>query len=459
MKITRKLRTQLRFQHSAFIVLFLTVVGLLAFISQRYAVEADWTTTQRNTLSDASQSLLSTLTNFPTFTVYATEDEQIRKPINELLRRYQRAQPKIKVHFVNSELEPDLVRELDISVNGEIVIELDGRQEQVTRPSEQNITNAIQRIARSEARWLLFIEGHGERKSEGIANHDLGEWGKQLHAKGLKTRSLNLADTPVVPRNAAALVIASPQLDYLPGEINAIKQFIEEGGNLLWLVEPGKLNRLQAIAELLGLEFVTGIIVDPNTQLLGINDPRFAIVSQYSQHSLTRDFTAVTIYPQASGINVKPSDQWQHSVILQTTPRSWSETGELTGQIELNPESDVPGPLTIGVAMTRDVETSPIDSSQDKRVTRKQRIVVIGDGDFLSNTYLGNGGNLKLGLNIVNWLAHDDRFITIPVKTAPDLSIELTSTAKAIIAFGFLILLPLLLGGTGTVIWLRRRKR
>ena len=59
----------------------------------------------------------------------------------------------------------------------------------------------------------------------------------------------------------------------------------------------------------------------------------------------------------------------------------------------------------------------------------------------------------------MNWLAYDDRFITIPVKTSADLNIELTPTAKAIIAFGFLILLPLLLGGTGTVIWLRRRKR
>jgi len=459
MKITRKLRTQLRFQNSTFIVLFLTVIGLLAFLSQRYVVEADWTSYQRNTLSEASQALLKALDTLPVFTVYATEEEQIRKPINELLRRYQRAQPNIKVRFVNPELEPDLVRELDISVNGEIVIELNGGQERVTKPSEQNITNAIQRIARSEDRWLLFIEGHGERKPEGIANHDLGDWGKQLQSKGIKIRNLNLADTPVVPRNTAALVIASPQLDYLPGEVNAIKQFIEEGGNLLWLVEPDKLYQLQPIAKLLGLEFVPGIIVDPNTQLLGINDPRFAIVSQYSQHPLTSDFTAVTIYPQATGIKSKSSDQWQHSVILQTTPRSWSETGELSGQLKLNSDSDTPGPLTLGIAMTRDIETSPIDESQGNHVARKQRIVVIGDGDFVSNTYLGNGGNLKLGLNIVNWLMHDDRFITIPVKTSPDLKIELTSTTKAAIAFGFLILLPLLLGGTGTAIWLRRRKR
>ncbi|WP_455218855.1 GldG family protein, partial [Kaarinaea lacus] len=302
-------------------------------------------------------------------------------------------------------------------------------------------------------------EGHGERKPEGIANHDMGDWGKQLQAKGIKIRSLNLADTPVVPRNTAALVIASPQLDYLPGEIKAIQQYIEEGGNLLWLVEPDRIYQLQAIAELLDLEFLHGIIVDPNTQLLGINDPRFAIVSQYSQHPLTGDFTAVTIFPQARGIKINPTDKWQHSVILQTTPRSWSETGELAGQIEFNKDSDIPGPLMIGVAITREIDTSLTDAAQDPEARKKQRIVVIGDGDFLSNTYLGNGGNFKLGLNIANWLAHDDRFIAIPARSSPDLDIALTSTAKAILAFGFLILLPLLLGATGTLIWLKRRKR
>ena len=30
--------------------------------------------------------------------------------------------------------------------------------------------------------------------------------------------------------------------------------------------------------------------------------------------------------------------------------------------------------------------------------------VILGDGDFLSNTYFANQGNLNLGLNIVNWL-------------------------------------------------------
>ncbi len=86
-------------------------------------------------------------------------------------------------------------------------------------------------------------------------------------------------------------------------------------------------------------------------------------------------------------------------------------------------------------------------------------MVVVGDGDFLSNAYLGNGGNLNLGMNIFNWLAHDDSFIAIPAKTAPDTSLNLSKIATGSIGLGFLIVLPLLLLGSGLVIWLKRRKR
>ena len=85
--------------------------------------------------------------------------------------------------------------------------------------------------------------------------------------------------------------------------------------------------------------------------------------------------------------------------------------------------------------------------------------MVLGDGDFLSNAYLGNGGNLNLGMNIVNWLAHDDAFIAIPVKTAPDLSLNLSQTRYAVIGAGFLVVIPAMLAGSGLLIWLRRRKR
>jgi len=77
----------------------------------------------------------------------------------------------------------------------------------------------------------------------------------------------------------------------------------------------------------------------------------------------------------------------------------------------------------------------------------------------LSNAYIGNVGNLDMGLRMINWLIHDDRFINIPAKTAPDKSLQLSQTAVAVIGFGFLLIIPLLLLGTGLFIWRKRRQR
>ncbi|MGD8558689.1 MAG: Gldg family protein, partial [Gammaproteobacteria bacterium] len=410
---------------------------------------------------EASRQLLTALDEMPVITVYATENDQIRQPIDELLQRYRRAQPDIAVRYVNPELEPDQTRERGITSNGELIISLAGRQQIVSQPSEQNITNAIQQLARTGDRWLLFIEGHGERKIEGAANHDLGQWGKQLQARGINVRRYNLTDSPIIPDNTAAIVIASPQLDYLPGEINMIRDYIKQGGNLLWLAEPGSIHQLDPVAEQLALAFKPGTIVDPDVQAMGINDPRFAVVSQYPQQTITRDFNAITLFPKARALDLAQTDQWQRSVILQSSARSWSETGELAGRINMDPQQDIPGPLVFGVAQTRNLETTgqTQDTDNGLTVSREQRVIVIGDGDFLSNTYLGNGGNLKLGLNMVNWLSDDERFMNIPLKTTPDLNIQLTTTSKGVIAIGFFLLIPLLLAGSGTAIWLRRRKR
>jgi ABC-type uncharacterized transport system involved in gliding motility auxiliary subunit len=84
---------------------------------------------------------------------------------------------------------------------------------------------------------------------------------------------------------------------------------------------------------------------------------------------------------------------------------------------------------------------------------------VIGDGDFISNTYLGNGGNLDVSLALINWLTHDDQLIPIPVKTTIDSQLDLSRAQAAVIGLGFLFVLPILLLSIGAWIWWSRRRR
>ena len=66
-----------------------------------------------------------------------------------------------------------------------------------------------------------------------------GLFGKELERKGLNVQTVNLAETDV-PRNTHTLVLASPRVKLLPGEIRqACRNTSRNGGNLLWLAEPG----------------------------------------------------------------------------------------------------------------------------------------------------------------------------------------------------------------------------
>ena len=222
----------------------------------------------------------------------------------------------------------------------------------------------------------------------------------------------------------------------------------------MWVQEPGKsLFGLQPLAELLGINFFPGTIVDPTAQMMNVKDPSFSIVTNYPTHAITRDFQYISIFPKAVGIiHAAVKEDWLAEPFLQTVARSWSETGILKGAIDYNADTDIVGPLTIGLSLTRKEK----EETSDKN-SKKQRIVILGDGDFLSNSYLGNQGNLNIGHNIINWISNDDNFISIPGSSAVDNQINISDLMGAVIGLFFLIILPLALIVSGTLIWYKRR--
>ncbi len=479
MEITPKTRWQYRLQSGLFLVLFLAVIGLLAWISHRYSFEADWTANGRNTLAPASIELLKRIPEPITIVAVArnTDLAPTRRKIEELIARYQAVKPDIKLEFIDPDTEPDKVRQLQVTVDGELIVSYGNRSEHVTRPTEETLTNTLQRLLRSGERKIVFLRGHGERDPHGRANHDYGSFLRYLESKGLKGETLDLNQSPKIPDDTAVLVIAGPQTDYLPGEVKLVREYLNKGGNLLWLHDPGPLHGLAELAKTLHVEYVKGLIVDPSTQMLGIPDPSFVVVTRYGDHPITRDFRYMTIYPRAVGIrflakaNQDDERPWQYTPFLLTVERSWSETGPLKGAIAYDGKDETPGPLTVGLAMSRKLPKAEAGTKDEKakddtpkaaekdQPQPEQRVVIVGDGDFLSNAFLGNQGNQDMGFNIVNWLSHDDAFIAIPSRSAPDTRLTLSEATWSVLGLFFLFGLPGLLLGAGLFIWIRRRRQ
>jgi ABC-type uncharacterized transport system involved in gliding motility auxiliary subunit len=464
MDVTRKTKIGLRLQRYVFTVLFLAAIGLLAWLSTQYVHQADWTAGGRNSLSADSVRLLGTLKDPVQITAFARENDALRGQIKEVIARYQRSKPDVTLEFVNPDKEPERIRELGVTLDGELRVSYQGRSERVQELSEQAISNALLRTARQGERWITFLTGHGERDPLGQANHDLGNFGADLQRKGLKVQTLNLAQNPQIPDNTRLLVIASPQVALLPGEVELIRAYLDHGGNLLWLADPGEHAGLEKLSEYLGIEELPGIIVDATTQLFGIQNPDFVLVTEYPPHPITRELKLMSLFPRTAALEWNRKDGWEGQPLLSTLDRAWTETGELSGEIRFDEGGEErAGPLDIGFALTRVLDNGQQDAqaadTEADQSGREQRIIVVGDGDFLSNAFLGNGGNLDLGVSMLNWLSNDDDFIAIQAKAAPDQTLTLSATAQTVIAAGFLIALPLGLLGSGLFIWLRRRKR
>jgi ABC-type uncharacterized transport system involved in gliding motility auxiliary subunit len=457
MQVTRSSRRQLQLQNLVFVAGLLVFMGLLAWLSTRYSFDADWTSSGRNSLSIDSRQLLDEMPDPVQVTAFATENALIREHIRDLIGRYQRYKPNLELEFVNPDTEPETVRELGISLDGELLLEYQGRKEKVQSLSEQTLTNTLLRIARQKQRKVSFLSGHGERDPLGQANHDLGTFGQSLEQKGIILDTLKLAETPEIPADTNLLVIADPRIVLLPGEIQLVHRYLQAGGNLLWLVEPGPIAGLDPVSETLGIEFLPGTIVDATTQLFGIDNPAFALITAYPMHPVTREMTSLTLFPQATALDVSAPQEWQTEPLLTTLDRAWTEIGPLSGTIRFDEDSDERmGPLDIGFVFSR---VKNKKDAGDEENDAEQRVIVIGDSDFLSNAYLGNGGNVELGLNLFNWLNHDDQFIAVTARTTSDANLELGTTAQIIIGFGFLFGIPLVLLGAGTAIWWRRRNR
>lgn len=454
MLLNNKTRLQLRIQSSLFIILFVAFIGLLAWLSTQYTFSIDLTANQRNSLSSETRRLLDSIDKPVSITAFVSPVNEIKPTLDALFQRYQDSQPLIEYESINPDLVPDQLREFNIQRDGEVVIKIGERSENLAQITESAITNAISRLMRQGDRWIVFLEGHGERNPYGEANHDLQLFGARLSQKGFNIQTTNLMQSTGIPDNTDILVIADSTSALLPGELDMIVNYVNDGGNLLWLSDVHEQNPLASLADKLELEFLPGVIVDPSTQLLGLSRVDFALVADYPRHPISTGLDALSLFPRSHAMQFHGQQgEWEAVPLMVTQARSWNEIGELKGEISQGDQPDeLAGPHNIGYSLQR-------SQQQEDGELHTQRIVVAGDADFLSNQYLGNGSNLALGLNMVNWLSHDDNLIAVSPRSALDTQLELSPNSQLIIALLFLLVLPLVLLGSGIRIWLVRRKR
>lgn len=446
----------LHLKNLAYVLALLAAAVLLYQLAVRFPLHTDLTQGGSNSLQNSSIAVLQQMTGRIDITVYVTGRDAELGDMHRVYRKsispYQRYKRDISLTFVDPVKEPEAMRKAEVRANGEMVVSFGGRNEHLTVLNEQALTSALLRLAHNKNQLIMYVDGHGERKLDGIANDDLGTFGKKLQQNGFRVASLNLALAPEVPSNASMLVITQPQINLLPGEVDKLLRYVDNGGNLLWLLDAAPLHGLDALADKLSLQLTPGIVIDPDAQKM--NAPaNWTLGASYPPHPVTYNFNLITAFPYARALGRADNSEqgdgvaWQRSTLVEGAAHGWVSRNPVQPpkKAQFDKNRDMPGPVSLAMALQRSVKD------------REQRIVVVGSGSFLANAYAGNGGNLDLGVNMVNWLTHEENLIASQPRATRDSAITLSKSQITAIIVGFLIVLPLLLLVVGGVQWWRRR--
>lgn len=456
-------KTELKVSLSSISKVFNYVLILaLAVLSYRLVdrfldFEYDSTSNKANSLAPESQKVLKSLdedVEILGFFLGGTPPDQV----NQLLNRFSRYSNHLTWRGLDPDKERPIVEGLGINEKDTLYIRKVRDEKtgvKVTRDiTEETLTNGIRKLSQGRKANILSIAGHGEGnllddteagfmflreaiEGEGYAFNPPIDLTNSEMSKRLKVDQNNF------------LLIISPVSAYLPGELDLIRNYFKEGGSGLILLEPNRNQDLAGVLSGLGFKIGQDMIVDK--EMFTFGESRLGvqpIIDTFSAHPAVSNFAKSVILSTVRSVRKEAmADDVQE--LAFTSQSSWGEVN-LAELLSKAPKAqkekeDNAGPLAIASGLERNLNGL------------KQRVVVLGDSDFVANINLRQLFNRDFILNITNWAIGEDSPVTIRATTL-EKSEVIISEKTYMLLFMFLgILLPEVMIVWSVYMWGKRR--
>jgi ABC-type uncharacterized transport system involved in gliding motility auxiliary subunit len=454
------------------VALVLALVAGLNFLGQRHSTRIDMTAGGRYTLAPQTTQILQKLSNDIDIKVFFPGGDY--PPMKELLTQFRGVSRHVRYEFVDPKRHPEVAKQYGVTEyrtfqnplsgatlkTGTVLIMHSGRQEKIEKRDqevrEEDLTNAIIKVLRTETKTVYFVQGHGEKD---LADTEMGGYSgvkAGLEKQGFKVATANLATAAKVPDDAKVLVIAGPKTEPFAKESEFVSGFLNRGGGVLVMVDPPQAASMAGFLKEWQITPDNNIILDVSGagRLFGTG-PAVPLVDSYESHAITDRFREMTFFPLARSIQPPKESTGgiTATILFKSNERSWGETDFKNKQATLDEKTDLKGPLPMAVAVTKQIKPAA-----DNSPAVNARMVVVGNSEFVANPYFEQQGNGNLFMNMVSWLARDEDLISIRPKAPEDRKILMSQGQQRMLQILVLFLLPGAVLVAGIIVWTRRRK-
>ncbi|MFH1263334.1 MAG: Gldg family protein [Pseudomonadota bacterium] len=449
-------------------VLSIGVIIVANVMSTDFHWQKDFTENQVNTLAEQSVKAVEGLKEPLRITAFFDDRNEKKPALKELFGMYGYRSKKVETKFVDPDKER-LLAEKHKAKDGDIVIEY-GTQSYVTQAvTEEGMTQAILKVARTVTPTACFTKGHGELGVDAAEDspRSASYLKKGLENEGIKVKSIESV-VGGVPAGCSMIVIAGPLQRFTDAEAGAVGKYLDGGGKGFFLLDPripdprmaaGRISvqesGLENVTKKWGIELGRDFILEAHLELLrGVVTGLTVQAFNYGSHPIVDPlkgkqtvFDAVRSLKKAEGFAVLTTE------LIQSAGNNASWTKEdvdsLFRRQEVKPgPKDRIGPIPFAMATEKETDG------------KKTQLVVIGDSDFMMNGNLRSYEfNFDLTLNVFNWLGETVEQISIRPKQLRTSMIDLTPEQSNMVFYVAVVTIPMLVLIFGINLWWYRRRK
>jgi ABC-type uncharacterized transport system involved in gliding motility auxiliary subunit len=431
------------------------VIGILAavnYLGVRFNRPLDLTSNKRFTLSQETEKTVSNLKQDATITYFDVSGRAFDQA-RGILDRYKNLSSKIHVEYVNQRTDPMRAREFGVRFPGTAFVQEGQQREEAKSLDEQGITGAFLKISKG-IRKVCFVGGSREHALDQSESGGLSGFKTLLERDNYQPEAITLIDKTTVPEDCRVTVIAGPRADYTANEITALKNYVENGGRAMFLLDPPLDVRGDHISENVPLTTLLdswGVTLDKdlvleNSGLAQIYGPENPSVSHYEDHPIVNDLKgSYIILPIVRSLQIKNAGKATVTKLFSTSDGAVATFALGSSQISLDDPKNKKGPFVLGAAGSFNTGKPNADG----------RFVVVGTSSFLTNGSISAMLNRDLALNIVNWLSSDEDLISIRAKDPEDRKLD--PKAVGPLQMTDLFALPIFIIVAGIAVFMKRR--
>ena len=459
---------------AALTIAFFVIVLVVNFIMYTNPTRIDVTATRVFSLSQQTIQVLDELDTevmANAFFVSADTDNSVRQQAEDLLNEFSRKTPNFQYRFLDPELNRAQAIKYNVVSYPSIVFEdtKTGKVQGVINFTEQDFVTGILVSTDKQQKIIRILTGHGESEvNKNPTAESLKDTGFDLAISGLQrdnyqVQVLNLKQSNTIPEDTAALIIPGPKDDLDQNEYQTIKNYVDSGGRILALFDPGTPKLFNNILNPYGITMGNELISDAVSNVAGamLTPMLQSANGQYAKSEQTgiaiADKISVSFYPESTSIDltIPLEDTPPHvkfTPLGLTTPASWLESN--IDDLGYD-ENKMTGPFILfGILEANgSIEQSPLEISGNPTT----KIIIFGDSDFATNKYFHSSDNSDVFLNSVNWLADDYELVSIRPKLTSYRELVVNSSERNFIKWSSWVIPPTIMLIFAIIVWWRRR--